>query len=44
MPATRGLKTRAATRVQKGVVNRILRGLPNPSRYRLRQFATKVVV
>jgi SAM-dependent methyltransferase len=39
MPATRGLKTRAATRVQKGVTNRILRGLPNPSRYRLRKWA-----
>jgi SAM-dependent methyltransferase len=41
MPATRGLKARAAKRVQKDVVNRILRGLPNPSRHRLRQFAAK---
>jgi len=39
MPAPRSLKTRAAKRVQKDVVNRILRGLPNPSRHRLRQFA-----
>ena len=41
MPVKRGLKTRAATKVQKSVINRLLRGLPNPSRYRLRQFARK---
>jgi SAM-dependent methyltransferase len=41
MTATRALSTRVAERVGKPVVKRILRGLPNPSRHRLRQFASK---
>jgi SAM-dependent methyltransferase len=41
MPGTRGLKTRAAERVQKHVTQRLLRDLPNPSRQRLRQFVAK---
>lgn len=36
-----GLKARAARRVQNDVTNRLLRGLPNPSRHRLRQFVAK---
>jgi SAM-dependent methyltransferase len=35
----RRVRTWAAGRVQKDVTNRLLRGLPNPSRYRLRKFA-----
>jgi SAM-dependent methyltransferase len=41
MPAKSGLKARAARRVQTDVTARLLRDLPNPSRYRLRQFAAK---
>jgi SAM-dependent methyltransferase len=35
----RRVRTWAAGRVQKDVTDRLLRGLPNPSRYRLRKFA-----
>ena len=41
MAGTPALRTRVAGSVAKRVVTRILRGLPNPSRYRLRQFATR---
>jgi SAM-dependent methyltransferase len=41
MTVAREFRTRAAQRVQKDVTNRLLKGLPNPSRYRLRQFAAK---
>jgi SAM-dependent methyltransferase len=41
MPAKQGRLSRAVARVLKSVTNRLLRGLPNPSRYRLRQFAVK---
>ena len=37
----RGLRTRAVDRLQRDVTERLLRGLPNPSRQRLRQFAAK---
>jgi len=39
MPAKPGPAARAALRVQKRINARLLGGLPNPSRYRLRQFA-----
>jgi hypothetical protein len=35
----RRVRTWAARRVQKDVTDRLLQGLPNPSRYRLRKFA-----
>ena len=41
MAGTPALRTRVAGGVAKKVVTRILRGLPNPSRYRLRQFAAR---
>ena len=36
-----GLRSRAARRAYVEISSRLLRGLPNPSRYRLRQFATR---
>ncbi len=36
-----GWRSRAAQRLYEEFSSRLLRGLPNPSRYRLRQFATK---
>jgi SAM-dependent methyltransferase len=36
---SRRVRTWAARRVQKDVTDRLLQGLPNPSRYRLRKFA-----
>jgi ubiquinone/menaquinone biosynthesis C-methylase UbiE len=41
MAGTPALRARVAGRMAKAVVPRLLAGLPNPSRYRLRQFASK---